>query len=343
MGKKDSNQLLIEEGVDALKAILNNANDFPIDNIVFAKDVYTELEYEYVHGKVKGKSTGWKCLDPHFTLRKGDMIIGNGYGGMGKTTFSFNVVINTALMYNWKWGIYTPENYPERRVYDLLAEILIGNSSDRDYQSRMSLTEYKSAIMGFLQKHIYLVRGNRRYTPKELNDKFSEMISRLGIIGVIKDPWNNLKHNMKNRTLDDYLEDALSDEVEFATRNEVVSMINAHPPTPPRDRLSSLPAPTVFMIRGGAIWSAKAYVIYCIHQRRLDDVKDMTVEFHMQKSKDNKTIGYKTKEDEPILLEYRHKSNRFYELSIQGGGKWINPIEENKTLLFEQLNLKING
>ena len=342
-GKKDSNQLLIEDGPEKLLSLLDNTIDFPIDNIVFAADVYNDLEYEYVHGKQKGYSLGWKCLDPHFTLRKGDLIIGNGYPGMGKSTFDFNLMINTAIMYDWKWGAYFPENYPEKRVYDTMAEILIGNSSDRDYDGRMSLTQYKGAILDFLHKHIILVGNKNRYTPKEMNNKIGEMISKYGIIGFATDPWNSLKHNMKGRNIDDYLEDVLSDEVEFATKNEIVKIINTHPPTPPRDKNKDYPAPSYFEIRGGQIWAAKAYVVYCLHLRALlNDFTDTTVEFHVQKSKDHKLIGRPTQRDNPILLIFKRKSNRYYEMiSDVKGGKMSNPIEEYKHLLTNQINIDI--
>jgi twinkle protein len=343
-GKNDPNEFLYDFGPDKLRELLDDVIEFPIEGIVTVRDVYVDLEREYIHGKAKGYSLGWKCLDPHFTLRFGDLLVGNGYPGMGKTTFTYNMVINTAILYDWKWGMYCPENYPERRVFDSLAEILVGNSSDRDFKSRMTLNEYKRALLDFIHKHVYLIRGNKRYSPKDVNDIGGEMISKLGIVGLIKDPWNALKHSMKNRSLDDYLEDALSDETEFATKNEIINLIIAHPPTPPRDKLSTLPCPTYFMIRGGAIWAAKCFGIYALHQRNygLYDIKDTTVEFHVQKSKDHKSIGRPTPEDNPVLLTFRRASNRFYELSTEGGGKWVNPIEEHKDIFKQQINFDTN-
>jgi hypothetical protein len=306
------------------------------------KDIPMIYKYRYIINCKKIDSIPVRCIQVDSKNKL--YLASKSFIPTHNTTFTYNIVINTAILYNWKWGMYCPENYPERRVFDSLAEVLIGNSSDMDYKARMTLKEYKSALMDFIQKHVYLIRGNKRYSPKDINNIGGEMIAKLGIVGLIKDPWNSLKHTMKNRSLDDYLEDALSDENEFATKNEIINLIVAHPPTPPRDKLSSLPCPTYFMIRGGAIWAAKGYAIYALHQRNYGsyDVTDTTVEFHMQKSKDHKSIGRPTSESNPILLTYKRASNRFYELSNEKGGKYLNPIEQHKDIFKQQLNLEIN-
>ena len=55
-------------------------------------------------------------------------------------------MLNCSVLYGWKWGVFSPENYPVGDLYDTLAEMYIGNTSDLDKKDRMSIDEYKQAL-----------------------------------------------------------------------------------------------------------------------------------------------------------------------------------------------------
>ncbi len=326
---KDANDVLINEGPEALYKIKDNAENFPVEDIITVDDVAQELDHEFDHGKEKGIPTGWQTINPHFNWRSGDLVIGSGYPGQGKTTGTFNLLLATTWLYNWKWCMFTPENYPEKRVYDMLTEILIGNSSDVDIVGRMPKSQYREAL-SFIKKHFFLVSTKRRWSPKDMRDKKKEMLERFGINGFLTDPWNALRN--KYTDISAYLENELSEEVNFATQNRLINLINAHPPTPVRDKTKVYPAPSSFEIVGGQIWSAKAYALICWHRQDTKDWYNTNTELHIQKTKDHKLIGIPTYSD-PIILKLERRSNRFTE---EINGKDICPFDNVIEKLFNK-------
>ena len=75
-----------------------------------------------------------------------------GIPGHGKTSFCFQLMMNGSILYDWKWGVFSPENYPITELYETLVEMYIGKTSDIESLSRMSMTEYTRG-MKFVNKH----------------------------------------------------------------------------------------------------------------------------------------------------------------------------------------------
>lgn len=337
---KDPNQVLQEHGPAALKELFDKAYSFPPENVIRGKDAWTGLSQEYDHGRPHGVSTGFKTLDNHFTWRPGDCIALNGHPAEGKSTLAMNLLLPTTFMYDWKWGIYMPENYPARRIFDTAAQILVGNSTDKkSKKSRMTKSEYSYIVNEFLHEHLFIVTG--RYTPAQLRQKQIELIEEYGIIGFVKDPWNSLI-NSGGRNSDLYLEQELSEEVDLCTSREVITLINAHPPTP--ERKVDLRAPTPFELTGGKIWFAKMFAMLCVHQKRKvveiggqnkKIVDRTTSEIRVQKIKEHDLVGVPTDYDHPLEWKFNTKFKRY--LEIDDKSRYVSPFDNFKP--FDQQNL----
>ena len=95
--------------------------------------------------------------------------------------------------------------------------------------------------------------------------------------------------------------------------NVLINMICHHPPTPPRDKDKTYPAPSYFELIGGQIWAASSYAMLCIHKHdRVSWMNTMT-EFHVQKIKEHKLAGSPTDRANPVLLKFDRRSGRFLE------------------------------
>lgn len=330
---KDANDVLKYCGPDALKKIFENAQQFPIDEIVVIDECTDAMLYEFNHGKTKGISTGWECMDSHFNWKKGETTVLNGYANLGKTTLMLNMVLMLAIKYKWKIGIYTPENYPVHQVYDTLAEILVGNTSDKEKKDRMSEHQYIEAI-NFLKNHIFLIGAHKRYTPAELREIARQLVEQYGIDMFVKDPWKTLKHQLGSMSIDNYLENELSEEVQFGIKHNIVSLICTHPPTPIRNKEKEYPAPSIYEIKGGEAWSAMVYNILCMHQEFMKGNVDSTFcEFHVQKVKNQKLVGIPTNRTGPIQLKFHRRSSRF--LEENGNDPFVKALNESQQLFIE--------
>ena len=310
---KDANDVLIHHGAEMLRSTLKEAREFPMENVVTVSDVEDQLMYQFQHGLEKGKTTGYPALDPHFTLLPGYTIALNGHMNMGKTAFSFNLMMLSALMYDWKWGAYCPENYPTTNVFQMLTEIYVGKTLDLESRDRMNMSQYNAAL-DFIRSHFFFVdnpENDSGYTPEALRDICRNLIRKKGINGFLTDPWNGLYHKLGNMALDQYLETELSAEVRLTTKSGIIKLINVHPPTPIRQKDTVYRHPTAYEIRGGNIWANKMYGIICVDIPKTENWREAKSEIYVQKVKDHKLVGIPTYDQNPIILEYDRKNRRY--------------------------------
>jgi predicted HAD superfamily phosphohydrolase YqeG len=228
-------------------------------------------------------------------------------------------------LYNSRWGIYCPENYPVKHAYATCIEIYGGNTLDITVKDRMDYAVYSDAKK-FINEHIEFVNKPSGYRGEELRDLSLRMIKQRGINGFVTDPWNSLiPSKTKYGNEDKELEQELSAEQRFAINTNTNRIILAHPNTPLRDKDKVYPAPSPFEIKGGGIWFAKAYEILCSHLQSIGDNQYLT-EIHVQKVKFQKETGLRTERNEPVLLKFERRSNRY----IQQDG--YNPFTSNETV-----------
>lgn len=306
---KDANDVLVHLGPERLKDTLTHAENFPLNDVVTIDNVIDKIHEQWEFGLKKGKPTGFKDLDPHFSWKLGHLIGFNGYGNMGKSSFLFNLLILGSILYDYKWGCYLPENYPVEDAYIIFIEIFIGNTIDKDKPNRASKQDIENARK-FIKDHFEFVDCEKGYTPEELRAVAKRMIMQRGIIGFVTDPWNALTHSYTG-TLDQYLENELSAEQRFTTTYNIIKIIVVHPPTPQGDDRKDPPVPSIYQITGGGVWSKKLYEALAVHQQH-EKGSEALSEVHVQKVKTPKLVGIKTNPKFPVLLHFHRRDHRFY-------------------------------
>lgn len=83
----------------------------------------------------------------------------------------------------------------------------------------------------FVGEHFYFVYPEKvSPTAETIKETFLELIIKYKIDGVVIDPFNQLYHDRKGITREDfYLEELLSDFTRFAEQNNIFFLIVAHP------------------------------------------------------------------------------------------------------------------
>jgi len=309
---KDANDVLRYIGKEALKKTIEQAENFPIDDVITIDDVWDNIMFQFDKGLDYGKSTGIRSLDAHFNWKIGHSIVLNGHNNMGKTHFGINLILLSCILYDWKWGIYTPENYPVEDIAVILLEIYMGNTMDKT-KEKPATKEQVEFARNFIRSHIEFVNNENGYTPSKLREVKKQMIVRRGIRGFFTDPWNSLLHSLKNRTLDDFLTEELSAEVRFAVNNKIINLFGTHPQTPYKieEKREPMP-PTEFEITGGAIWSKKMYEILTIHYDKslVGEKEPPPSQIYVHKTKDHRLVGIPTK-NVPVLLKFNRRNHRY--------------------------------
>jgi twinkle protein len=323
---KDANEVLKHYGKDELQKLIEGAEPYPIEGVLKITDIWDDIMFQYQQGLIKGKSTGFTKLDPHFKLRLGHTIAVSGRQNMGKTSFLMNIAVNVALFYNWKVGIYSPENYPPSLVYKTLIEIYIGNTFDKDKEMRMTPDQLFRG-KDFIKNNIFLVDDGKDsgYTTDELRTVTKQMVQQYGISMFIKDPYNSL--NQKRTTGEtswDFLKRDLSDEIRLATRYNIVNIIAVHPITPIRTKDGEVRRPNIYDLEQGVMWGNKMYDVLIINkpepivpntgdETNIQDIYINDAEIYVEKTKFHDLVGLPTLKEKPVVLTYERRTKRFLE------------------------------
>lgn len=310
---KDANDVLRYLGKETLKKTVSNAENFPIDDVVTIDDVWEEIKYQIEHGLEYGLTTGFTSLDAHFKWKVGHTITLNGFNNMGKTHFGLNLIILSSILYGWKWGIYSPENYPVSDMAIKAIEIFMGNTIDKSKERHASMRDIEIA-RDFIRDHIEFVNNENGYTPEQLRNIKKQMIVRRGIRGFFTDPWNALTMELKGETMDNYLTRELSAEVRFSVTNKLIQIFGTHPQTPMNTERKEPRPPSEYEITGGAIWSKKMYEMITVHYDKnllsSPNAPQPLTQVFVLKTKDHRLVGLPNR-DNPVLLNFVRRCHRY--------------------------------
>jgi len=306
-GIKDANEMLMKEGAIKLESCLVDAEPYPVEGVFTVKSEKDYMLDVFNNGKKKGITTGYRCLDNHYKLRTSELDVWTGVPGSGKTMMAFQVMLNSSILYGWKWGLFSPENYPIGDLFDTLAEMLMGNTSDLDKDGRMTIHEYEKAIE-FLHEHFIAIYPEDDFTLDNILSKFKHLVMRYGIKGCLLDPFNQLDHDFRGKDETTYIGDCLTKIRRFEQINDLKFIIIAHPRKMDRDETGvHYKMPTAYDISGSQNWFNKADNVVCLHRVNPMDVFDTSVKFNVQKVKFQKLVGIPGE----AVLKYDRRSGRF--------------------------------
>ena len=309
-GIKDANQMLVELGPIKLEECLKNSVPYPVEGI-FTVDSEKGYMLDVFHnGKKKGLTTGYRILDNHYKLRTSELDVWTGVPGSGKTMMAMQIMLNASVLYGWKWGVFSPENYPVGDLFDVLAEMYIGNTSDMDKDKRMTEYEYETAI-NFLNEHFYAIYPEDDFSLDNVLSKFKHLVMRYGIKGCLLDPFNQLDHEFKGKDETTYIGECLTKIRRFEQVNDLKFIVIAHPRKMDKDDTGlHYKMPTAYDISGSQNWFNKADNVVCIHRNNPQDTFDTSVRVNIQKVKFQKLVGIPGEQ----LLKFDRRSNRYLDL-----------------------------
>jgi twinkle protein len=281
-GCKDANDVLVNYCKDMLKDCIDKARHIPVDGIIDVVDIFTDIEDLYDRGLPGGDSTGWKEVDPYYTVRRGEISIVTGVPSHGKSEWIDAVVCNLATNIGWKTGIFSPENYPVQRHVAKLIQKIVGKPFGDGPTQRMA-KEYMSEGKKWVNQYFtFISPPDDKLTVNGILELVEIIIKRKGLDGLIIDPWNEIDHaRPPGLTESEYISKALTTIRRFARSNKVHIWVIAHPTKLQRLQDGTYPIPTPYDISGAAHWRNKADIALCVW-RDVNDEKSK-VQIHIQK------------------------------------------------------------
>lgn len=313
---KDANEYLVKHGALALAETLTNARPVPIEGIWTADQLTDEMAELYKTGLPVGEHIGQHCIDDHISFLRGHMTTITGIPNHGKSDFLDHIIERLSVIHDWRFGIFSPENFPLSLHVSKLAEKLVGKRFHG--QGRMSEEELNKALE-FINEHFYFIRPkDENYTLENILEKGRRLVSKYGIHGLIIDPWNTIEHQIPMGISEtNYISNQMAKLASFKQRYRVHVFIVAHPTKMKKDKGGKkYNVPTLYDIMGSAHFFNKTDNGFCVYR----DFDNNITTIHFQKIK-FKHMGKVGNEE----LEYDLHSGRYREKSF--------PLEESNHLM----------
>ena len=148
-------------------------------------------------GIERGVEVGIASLSEYFRLRKGFPLFIAGAPYSGKTEFTFEILINTSILYGWRHFIYCGEGGNVENIYAELMAKFIGKPFDNSPYGMNSDEELKAQI--FISKHFVVANHDMEFTVNEFYQMVDEAESEFGkkFDTTTFDPFNDVKEEIE--------------------------------------------------------------------------------------------------------------------------------------------------
>jgi twinkle protein len=188
---KDANESLVRLGIHSLIKSLSDAKEYPLTGIFTASQLNEEIDDYYLNGLPQGIGIGIKDFDALLKFHLGYITTITGIPSHGKSEVLDFIMTKLNINGGWKFGIYSPENYPLQLHFSKFAEKLIGKPFSG--LGRMLPMELNLAKQHF-EDNFFFIKPEQDFSLENILDSVRKLIKRKGINAFVIDAWNKLDH-----------------------------------------------------------------------------------------------------------------------------------------------------
>ena len=296
---KDANELLMTDKL-SIHDTITKAEPYPIEGIITVDDLADDIWRLKREGLKPGCGISINSFNELLTFEPGYLTVVTGIPNHGKSEFLDQIMVDLSVMHNWRFGIFSPENYPIQLHFSKIAAKLLGESfnSVEDYQVVQAMDYYRDNFV-----HIVPKEDN---SVESIVEHATQLVKRYGINGLVIDAWNKLEHDYSsNETV--YISKQLDVIINFAQKYGVHIFVVAHPTKMQRDKQTgAYMVPTIYDMAGSAHFYNKSHNGISVYRHFHEDGTS-TPEVFVQKVK-FKHWGRQGS----LMLQYDISSGRFY-------------------------------
>ncbi len=260
---------------------------------------------DFRKGKVQeALKVGHKELDSHFRFVRGNMNFLLGHNNVGKTHFTFYLMLLYSIKHSIKWLVFSSEN----EVYSLIKKLI--EMREGKPINKIQETDYEDS-KSFVYKHFKFVDTNRQYTYKELLDLAGSIKDAWNYDGFLIDPINSLRKDLRNTNGYEYSYECLTDIRIFCKKYNISTWICCHAVTtslrnkhtPNHDFAGQPMPPSIGDAEGGAVNANRADDFLIVHRYIYSPDSWMYTRLFVAKVK-MQELGYKpTSYESPIMFK----------------------------------------
>ena len=240
------------------------------------------LELYESGGFPRGSTTGWPSVDKLYTVGLGQWTLITGTPNSGKSEWLDALLVNLAKREEWKFYIYSPENWPLALHHAKIVEKYIGKPFNPGPTQRMDFEEVESAEEWMRGKFLFGKMDRPDIVSVVTEAANIKSLGNRWKTGVVIDPWNQLEHyRPSGMTETEYISQTLSQVIDVVREHNLHLWLVAHPAKLQKDRDGNYPVPTPRDVAGSAHFWNKAD--NCITVWRDLAEGSQNVDIHVQK------------------------------------------------------------
>jgi len=269
--KKDLNEVLMDDDPTQddhpsrqIQKIIDDAQPYPISGLTDPSAYFDRLNDLWAKGSGRGFSTGYPSIDDVYTIAPAQMTVVTGYPSSGKSNFVDQVMVNLAAKFDWKFAVCSFENQPEIHISRLM-EIY---TKKRFFDGRDRMTDAdKEDAFKFVKEHFLFIdtNGEEPSTLESILERAKVAVKRMGVRGLVIDPYNYIDLNKTNSTETEAISNMLTKVQKFCKAFDVHTWFVAHPSKINRSGVDQ-PRPDGMSISGSMAWWAKTDCGITVHR-----------------------------------------------------------------------------
>jgi len=243
-------------------------------------------------------------FDNAFRFVRGHLCFILGHNNVGKTHFTFYLMLLYAIKHNLRFLIFSSENEPYTNIKRLI-EMREGKPLNKIEQK-----DYEDSLK-FVYDHFKFVDCNRQYTYKELLALAKSIKDAWNYDCLLIDPINSLRKDLRNTNGYEYNYEQLTEIRIFCKKYNVATWICCHAVTealrrkhPANHTYAGQPMPpSSGDSEGGAVNSNRADEMICLHRYIYSPDDWMYTRFYVLKVKEI-SLGFKpTSYERPLMFK----------------------------------------
>lgn len=226
-GKKDANELLLEDRL-ALPETLEAAEEYPLEGIVTIDGIADDIWRLRREGLRPGCDISIDAFNELLTFVPGYVTGVTGIPNHGKSEFLDQIMVDLSVRHGWRFGIFSPENYPLQLHFSKVASKLIGTAFN-DMGDREII-----AAMNYCRDNFFYIAPEEDNSLDSIIEHAKSLVKKYGINAIIIDAWNKLEHSYQTSETQ-HISKELDKLIDFCRKNSVHAFVVAHPTKMSRD------------------------------------------------------------------------------------------------------------
>ena len=231
-----------------------------INGVVTPISLQPKIFELYHRPTTAGLTTGWESVDDFYRIADSEITVITGIPSHGKSSFMDALMLKMCDKHQWKWSVFSPENYPIEKHVRKLVEIQTGKTFSGQYNTEKIQSGHLAEAVEWMDERFKFVFPEEdSFNIEYILAKVRECSLAFKTNGFVLDPYNEFSHTRPASISEtEYVSRFLGAIRRFCADTKLHAFIVAHPTKMQKNDSGGYDPPTAYDIAGSANWYNKA-------------------------------------------------------------------------------------